>query len=120
MKYLKTSPVVGSYFVLTTVVHQFVFHVFSASSPYSNVPSLLMGYVVPSLITTMDISDSLIIAVAYHNMLGSPMFVRIPLQTCHSILPRGTSCVLLTVATAQISGFVFSGRLTIPDLRNEA
>ena len=62
----------------------------SAIFIYSDAPSLLMGYVVPTIITNIGISDSLIITVVCRNMLGSPMFVRNPHHTCHSILPRGT------------------------------
>jgi len=68
----------------------------------------------------MGTSDSLIIPLVWQDMLGPPMFVRNPLHTRHSILPRGTLHVLSVVASVQVAGFIFLGILTIPDLRIEA
>ena len=87
---------------------------------YTNAPSLLPGYVVPIIYTTMGISDSLIIPTAGRDMVGDPMFMRLPFYARHPILPRVVPRVLVAVATTRVTGFSTLGRLTTTSLCNEA
>jgi hypothetical protein len=87
---------------------------------HTNAPSLLPGYVVPVIYTTMGISDSLIIPTAGRDMVGDPMFMRLPFYARHPILPRVVPRVLFAVPSTRMAGFINLGRLTTTTLCNEA
>ncbi|MCH7732193.1 MAG: hypothetical protein IIB44_06710 [Candidatus Marinimicrobia bacterium] len=92
------------------------------SNRYGNAPSLLVGYVVPPIITTMSISDSLAANTELHTMdyittwshqlqqQGSPEFVSILFYARHPLVPRIAPSMLVAVASTGITGFYTIGR----------
>lgn len=87
---------------------------------YSNVPSLLLSYVVLGIISTTDISATLGRSAGRPTPLGLPKFMRNPLYARHPILHRIVLYVLVVVASIQISDFTISGRLVTISLCNDA